>query len=275
MGNRVKEKPLPDYKVMFKQSVPQGKRLDQNFDEYLFFSVTGGEGALKANGVTYELKKDDTFMVCRKTKMEFSGGADTLQLFAIRIGVDEVREFLLRTKKVAAPDCADNANVQRLPAHLILRGLMQGLNDSIDNDYRATMPLLYLKLQECLNAVALVQPSLYQWLRQKNVEDKINLREFMEVYWKNNEPLEQMAAASGRSLSTFRRDFMAEFGTTPSKWLLQKRLEAAYALIKDNHSSPSSFIYEIGFESFSHFSRTFKAQYGMSPSDLLKSCKGK
>ena len=267
----MKEIPQPDFKVMFKQSVARGERLELNFGEYLFFSVTAGVGTLRANGATYELKKDDTFMAARKTRMEFLAGTETLQLFAIRLGVDVVRDFLLHTKKAPSDGRGtDNANVQRLPNHLLLRGLMQGLNDSVDNDYRATMPLLYLKTQECLNAVVLVQPALYQWFRQKNVDDKINLREFMEANYRENEPLEQMAAATGRSLSTFRRDFMAEFGTTPSKWLLQKRLAMAYRYIADDHRQPSSFIYEIGFESFSHFSRTFKAQYGILPSDLLK-----
>ncbi len=270
----MKEIQQPNFKVMFKQSVARGALLELNFVDYLFFSVTSGEGTMKANGTMYELKKDDTFMAARKTRMEFAAGTETLQIFAIRLSVDSVRDFLLHTKKTPAAKRTDNANVQRLPNHLLLRSLIQGLNDATDNDYRAPMPLLYLKMQECLNAVALVQPGLYQWFRQKNVDDKINLREFMEDNCCENEPLEQMAAATGRSLSTFRRDFMAEFGTTPSRWLLQKRLETAYHYIADNQCAPSSFIYKIGFESFSHFSRTFKAQYGILPSELLKNSKG-
>ena len=99
-----------------------------------------------------------------------------------------------------------------------------------------------------------------------NSLQRINLKDFMECHYQDNLPLEQLAQASGRSLSTFRRDFLKVFGTTLGKWLLTKRLEEAYVLIKEKKIKPSEFLLDLGFESFSHF----KAYFGIQPSILLK-----
>ena len=103
-----------------------------------------------------------------------------------------------------------------------------------------------------------------------NSLQRINLKDFMECHYQDNLPLEQLVQASGRSLSTFRRDFLKVFGTTLGKWLLTKRLEEAYVLIKEKKIKPSEFLLDLGFESFSHFSHSFKAYFGIQPSILLK-----
>ncbi len=164
----------------------------------------------------------------------------------------------------------DDADVEKLPNHLLIRSLVSGIEAGIENDYRASEALVYLKILECLNIIAQIRPELYGWLAKKNRAGKVNLCDFMENHYKDNEPLNQLALASGRSLSTFRRDFIKEFGMPPGKWLLLRRLKESYRLLTQENRQPSSFIFELGFESFSHFSRTFKAEYGVQPSSLLR-----
>lgn len=38
--------------------------------------------------------------------------------------------------------------------------------------------------------------------------------------------VEQLANFTGRSLSTFKREFHEMFGTTPHKWIMERRLNA-------------------------------------------------
>jgi aldehyde dehydrogenase (NAD+) len=70
-------------------------------------------------------------------------------------------------------------------------------------------------------------------------------------------------------MNTFKRDFEKIFHVTPSRWLVQKRLEEAYHLIRDEGKAPSDVYLEVGFEDLSHFSFAFKKKYGLAPS-LLK-----
>ncbi|MNY56378.1 Virulence regulon transcriptional activator VirF [compost metagenome] len=82
-------------------------------------------------------------------------------------------------------------------------------------------------------------------------------------------PIEKFGYLTGRSLTTFKRDFAKAFNTTPQKWLTQKRLELArYQLIEKNRK-PIEVFYEVGFENLSHFSFAFKKQFGKNPTEFL------
>lgn len=41
----------------------------------------------------------------------------------------------------------------------------------------------------------------------------------------HNMTIEQFGHLTGRSLTTFKRDFKNRFDATPKKWIIQKRLE--------------------------------------------------
>lgn len=100
--------------------------------------------------------------------------------------------------------------------------------------------------------------------------EKINIEEFMNRNYRFNVSIERFAYLTGRSLSSFKRDFHEIFGDTPSKWLIKKRLEEAYFLLDKKGARPSEIHFDLGFETFSHFSSAFKKKFGISPTDLLK-----
>lgn len=85
-----------------------------------------------------------------------------------------------------------------------------------------------------------------------------------------NMPLEKFGYLTGRSLTTFKRDFQKAFGATPQKWLTEKRLELAYYQFVEKNRKPIDVYFEVGFENLSHFSFAFKKQYGYSPSVLIE-----
>ncbi|MEO5892911.1 MAG: AraC family transcriptional regulator [Ferruginibacter sp.] len=83
-----------------------------------------------------------------------------------------------------------------------------------------------------------------------------------------NLKLEQYAELSNRSLSAFKRDFQKQFNTTPGKWLLQKRLDHGLHLLSNMNKTVGEASFESGFESPSHFSRSFKERFGMAPTTI-------
>lgn len=96
----------------------------------------------------------------------------------------------------------------------------------------------------------------------------ISLQRVMEENFCFNLKLEEFARLSRRSLSAFKRDFSRIYQTTPGKWLLEKRLNHARHLLSSGAKSISEAAFESGFESPSHFSRSFKEQFGLSPSEV-------
>ncbi len=94
----------------------------------------------------------------------------------------------------------------------------------------------------------------------------ISLQRVMEDNYCFNLKLEQYAELSNRSLSTFKRDFQKVYKANPGKWLLEQRLNQALRLLRDHHKTISEVTFECGFESVSHFSRSFKARFDLTPS---------
>jgi AraC-like DNA-binding protein len=82
--------------------------------------------------------------------------------------------------------------------------------------------------------------------------------------------LEQYAQLSGRSLSTFRREFAETFGMSPGRWLRQQRLQHAYFLLTHSDSTVTEVCFESGYQNLSHFIQAFKKAYGITPKQLAK-----
>lgn len=93
----------------------------------------------------------------------------------------------------------------------------------------------------------------------------VSLQRVMNDNYCFNLKLEAYAQLSNRSLSAFKRDFSKLFGTTPGKWLLEKRLKHSMRLLTSEDKTVSEAAFESGFENTSHFSRAFKERFGISP----------
>jgi len=97
---------------------------------------------------------------------------------------------------------------------------------------------------------------------------KGDLEEFMLKNFHFNAPIEHFAKLSGRSLTTFKREFVEIFDTPPGAWLKNKRLSEAYYLIKQKRKKPQDIYLQLGFENLSHFYTCFKQKYGVTPATV-------
>lgn len=93
----------------------------------------------------------------------------------------------------------------------------------------------------------------------------VSLQRVMQDNYCFNLKLEEYATLCNRSLSAFKRDFKKQFNSTPGKWLLEKRLQHALILLKTSGRQVADAAFESGFENTSHFSRSFKQRFGISP----------
>lgn len=103
-----------------------------------------------------------------------------------------------------------------------------------------------------------------QWLLEKlsryvekNVDDTtISLGNLVEV--------------SGMSARSLNRAF-AEQGTTPMRWVWDRRLSMAHdALMMNRVRNVTEAAFSFGFKDSSHFSRAFSSRYGVTPAAVLK-----
>lgn len=152
-------------------------------------------------------------------------------------------------------------------------------NETLDAFFHSMMPyfgnakepdpaLLELKFRELILSIAdnpANKEMLSYFCSLLHEPQAVSLQRIMEDNYCYNLKLEEYAQLSNRSLSAFKRDFQKQFDTTPGKWLLEKRLNHAMNLLSNAGKTVSEAAFESGFESPSHFSRSFRQHFGMPP----------
>ena len=125
--------------------------------------------------------------------------------------------------------------------------------------------ILRVKIKELVLILADNDPEIRQMLFEFNDPGKLDLEAFMNGHYRYNVPLEKFAFLTGRSLSGFKRDFAKLYESTPSRWLIKKRLHEAKYLLENCRQRPSEIYLEIGFVNISHFSYAYKKEFGIAP----------
>ena len=127
--------------------------------------------------------------------------------------------------------------------------------------------LVEIKFKELLYNIILnpKNNNLVQFFSSLEKVDKTNLDHIMMKNFHNDLKLEEFARLSGRSLSTFKRDFKNYYNETPGKWLNNKRLELAKTLLQTSDLNVNEVCYESGFTNTSHFNKVFKEKFKSPP----------
>jgi AraC-like DNA-binding protein len=131
--------------------------------------------------------------------------------------------------------------------------------------------LTRIKLFEMLHLVSLAHTTgcFLGALTTLNNKERKGLRAFMNTNFSKPLSIEDYAYLTGRSLSSFRRDFKIQFGISPKQWLIDKRLEKAHELLSKNNTAISNVVMETGYENMSHFIKAFHKKYGIPPKQFL------
>jgi len=155
-----------------------------------------------------------------------------------------------------------------LEPHPLLESLFNSLLPYFDLKNELPENIAEGKVDEAISILKELDARLFNALGHFEEPGKINLTEFMEKNYMFNMPIDQFGYLTGRSLTTFKRDFKKAFYTTPQKWLTQKRLELAHYQLTEKKRKAADIYLEVGFENLSHFSYAFKKQFGYPPSTL-------
>ncbi|MBU0482762.1 MAG: AraC family transcriptional regulator [Proteobacteria bacterium] len=99
---------------------------------------------------------------------------------------------------------------------------------------------------------------------------KKDLVSVMEKNFAKPITVNEFARLSGRSLTTFKKEFQQLYKQPPKQWINQKRLARAYSLLSTAEKNVTEVCFEVGFENISYFSQLFKNRYKISPKELQK-----
>ncbi|MBX2875609.1 MAG: AraC family transcriptional regulator [Saprospiraceae bacterium] len=167
-----------------------------------------------------------------------------------------------------APKQAIGGPVVNLEQNPILLGLYRSLKLYLSENQVPDKHLMYLKTKEALLGIIQANPEHLALFYEFSKSVKAELKEFMTHHIISPLPLVELAKLSGRSLSTFNRDFRKIFNASPHSWILKHRLAKARELLLTTSQTASEVYLELGFKDLAHFSRTFKKEFGIPPSKI-------
>lgn len=196
-----------------------------------------------------------------------SMGADGSPFKSVMITFE--RKFLLRYfRKIRAEQVSaerSSSSVLMIPPRPDTTSLFTSLMPFFWSEDKPGEEWVDGKKTEGLDCILRTDRNVYASLFDFSGRWKIDLADFMEKNYMLNLSLDEYANYTGRSLSSFNRDFRKIYGELPQKWLIKKRLEAARKLLSEKPSRVQDVMDEVGFTNLSHFSRVYKAAYGHSP----------
>lgn len=91
----------------------------------------------------------------------------------------------------------------------------------------------------------------------------------MNQHFDKNLSVVDFANLSGRSVSTFNRDFRRKYELTPKQWLIAKKMQKSDALLKAG-ASVTDCALSVGYSNVSHFIKAYKQAYGDTPKAISK-----
>lgn len=169
---------------------------------------------------------------------------------------------------VEADSITRNAPQILLPYHPFLDDLFASLELYFDIRQYPSKELVEARLSEALLALLEKQPELGSMLFDFLDPWRPNLVEFMENNFACDLTAEGFAHYARRNFTDFKREFISIYQETPSRWIVKRRLEAAYKLLASKKCTPINVFSQVGFKNRAHFSGAFKRLFGITPSQV-------
>ncbi|TRZ41602.1 helix-turn-helix domain-containing protein [Robertkochia solimangrovi] len=182
--------------------------------------------------------------------------------FIRRCVENDIEKEIQIMKKVDHPEFIYRVNVSES-----LEMLYNSFFSYLKQTVKTPQKIIELKFREMLMNICLesenseIRDVLYTLSKNSGG----SIEQVMEEQYFYNLKVEEYARLCGKSLSSFKREFKHLYETTPGKWLLKKRLNLARDLMHTTDFTIQQICYDCGFESDSHFIRSFRSEFGTTP----------
>lgn len=239
------------------------------FDYHMLIWFISGETKIVQADARYVFGAGDIFLIPRNqlaTVINYPKNGLPHKTVAMHLSTERLKEFYAGI--AVKPHKPVAQKIRSYTKHPLLESFMASLLPYFDLQEAFPENIASLKITEAISILRAIDEDIDGFLGNFEQPGKADLVDFMEKNFRFNMPMERFSYLTGRSLSSFKRDFKKAFDSTPQKWLTQKRLELAHYQLSENHKKPAEVYLETGFENLSHFSFAFKKQFGYAPTEV-------
>jgi AraC-like DNA-binding protein len=240
------------------------------FDQHMLIWFISGETKIVQAEATHTFKTGDIFLIPRNkpaTIINYPKDGLPHKTVVMLLTTNILRNFYNKVNVTAK--ISPVPGIRSYNNHPLLESCLASLIPYFEVEGTFPKNLALLKITEAISVLRTIDPTIDSVLTNFEDPHKVELVSFMEKNYMFNMPLEKFGYLTGRSLTSFKRDFKKAFNSTPQKWLTQKRLELAHYELAEKKRKPVEVCHEIGFENLSHFSFAFKKHFGYAPTTLV------
>lgn len=239
-------------------------------EQHLLLIVLEGSVVLTYGKQEYKVGKNEMILLKKATALKYhkfgNPENDTIYdslMYSINDGL--LKSFLSTSEiKISKPEGEIKTGVY--PMNECLVAFAQSMKPYFF-DYSVVHPgQLRLKIMELLYDVAECNRNMFLQILQLHEPVRTDICNVVEQHYASPVSVPELAYLSGRSLSSFKRDFQNIYNVAPATWIREKRLEKAKDMVETTALSVSDICYSLGFENVSHFSRIYKKFHGLAPS---------
>ena len=240
------------------------------FDDHMLIWFISGETKIIQADSTFYFKTGDIFLIPRNllaTIINYPKNGQPHKTVVMHLSTERLKRFYEKID-VEKTHTAEQ-KIYSFSNHPLLESCLASVIPYFDMKGEFPENIASLKIIEAISILREIDKNVDKVLANFDKPGKVDLISFMERNFMFNMPMEKLGYLTGRSLSTFNRDFKKHFNTTPQKWLTEKRLQFAYYQLAEKKKKPSEIYLEVGFEDLSHFSFAFRKKYGLSPNQYF------
>lgn len=250
------------------------KNLDKNMldnekiitSHSIVYVVSGKVSVTTYDGNEINITNDEMLFMPRDSYVisDYLNNGKNMEVFLLFFGQDIVMEFLDRKIQRSTKQ----STICKLEVTDNIRNYLLNI-EKMQLDNPNNKALLKLKLLEFLHLID-DHENFKQTLEASEVGKQTrDIESFMLAHYDKNMTVADFASLSGRSLSTFNREFKKKHHTTPKQWLIEKKMHKAKELLEEGHTVTQS-AFDVGYNNVSNFIKAYKSIYHETPKTMQK-----
>lgn len=240
----------------------------------LVYIESGQETITTSDNKTYELHAQTAIFLPQGVNLHSDYVKTTTDLKAYLVFLeDDVISSYLSTQKPISNVKNHQSKLLKIQCNELIKTYFNSI-EQLTKQSISTKALVKIKLLELLHLLTIysadfphtvAQSKKHSSLPKRNLTRLLNNTDILKL------TIKDLANLSGKSVSTFTRDFKSQYSMTAKQWLQERRLAHALKLLTSTDLNVTHIASDVGYENVSHFIKAFKEKYKTTPKQFKQS----
>ncbi|MGM5632094.1 AraC family transcriptional regulator [Apibacter raozihei] len=242
-------------------------------DSHMLVYVYSGKMVINDNGDSTKITSGECIFIKRDHRVVITKGSDNgenYQGITMKFSRNLLRECFKKLNCSTEISVPFTDSIVKICACEDIDSIFYSIIPYFNTKKKPREDLMELKLYQGLISLLHIDKRFYSTVFDFTEPWKIDILDFLSENFMYDLTVEEIALYTGRSLSSFKRDFAKISNLSPQKWIIKKRLDLAYEKIKLNGEKIGDVCFRVGFKNRSHFTTAFKKQFGCTPDSISK-----